>query len=149
MRNRLWIISSLIILLDFALVLFCRRSLPAELPLHISLDGSYAETMPYARLFLYPLASLALAAGIYAAGALLFKRFPKLDDPRGVRCTSIDIVVCCITLIILCSTCVALTMGQAHFFMFAEPVLLVILIAAVVLGEIRIRRASEQPQAAG
>ena len=140
MRNRLWILTSVIILLDFALVLFCRRALPSELPLHISLDGSYADTMPYARLFLYPLGSLVLSAGIYIVSALLFKRFPKLDDAKGIRCTIIDIAICCLTLVILCSTCVALTMGKAHFFMFAEPVIVLILLVAVVAGEIRIHR---------
>ena len=138
MRNRLWILSTLIILVNFALVLFCRRALPAELPLHISLDGSYADTMPYSRLFLYPLVSLLLSAGIYIVSALLFKHFPKLDDAKGIRCTIIDIAICCLALIILCSTCVALTMGKAHFFMFAEPVILLILLFAIVAGEIKI-----------
>ena len=142
MRNRLWILSTLIILVNFALVLFCRRALPSELPLHISLDGSYADTMPYARLFLYPLVSLVLAAGIYIVSALLFKRFPRLDDTKGIRCTNIDIAVCCLALVILCSTCVSLTMGKVHFFMFAEPAILLILLIAVVAGEIRIHRSS-------
>ena len=140
MRNRLWILSALVILVNFALVLFCRRSLPAELPLHISLDGSYADTMPYSRLFLHPLVSLALAAGIYIVSALLFRRFPKLDDAKGIRCTNIDIAVCCLALIILCSTCVALTMGKVHFFMFAEPVILLIMLVAIFAGEIRIQK---------
>ena len=140
MRNRLWILSSLIILLDFALVLFCKRVLRSEIPLHISLDGSYADTMPYARLFLYPLVSLVLSAGIYIVSALLFKRFPKLDDAKGIRCTIIDIAVCCLALIILCSTCVALTMGKVHFFMFAEPIILLAMLVAITAGEIRIHR---------
>ena len=143
MRNRLWILSTLVILVNFALVLFCRRALPSELPLHISLDGSYADTMPYARLFLYPLVSLVLAAGIYIVSALLFKRFPGLDDTKGIRCTNIDIAVCCLALVILCSTCVALTMGEAHIFMFAEPVILLILPVAIVAGEIRIHQCTE------
>ena len=142
MRNRLWILSSFIILVNFALVLFCRRALPSELPLHISLDGSYADTMPYTRLFLYPLVSLALAIGIYIVSALFFKLLPKLDDARGIRCANVDIAVCCLTLIILCSTCVALTTGKAHFFMFAEPAILLVLLIAIVAGEIRIHRSS-------
>ena len=144
MRNRLWILSTLVILVNFALVLFCRRALPSELPLHISLDGSYADTMPYSRLFLYPFVSLVLAGMIYTVSALIFKRFPKLDDIKGIRCTNIDIAICCLAVIILCSTCVALTMGKAHFFMFAEPVILLILFTAIVAGEIRIHRSSKK-----
>ena len=44
MKNRLWILTAGIILVNFALVLFLRHSLPADLPLHINLDGSYAQT---------------------------------------------------------------------------------------------------------
>ena len=140
MKNRLWIISAGIILINFALVLFCRHTLPADLPLHINLDGTYAQTMPYSRLFLYPATSLVLGILIYIVAAILMKAFPKWDDKQGIRCTIIDIAVCCLALIILCSTCVALTMGRNHFFMFAEPVLFLIIIAAIVTGELRIRK---------
>lgn len=140
MRNRLWLVTAGIILVNFALVLFLRRSLPADLPLHINVDGTYATTMPYARLFFYPLTSLVLVALIYMIGALWLKKFPKLDDKWGIRCTNVDILVCGLALIILCSTCVALTLGKAHFFMFAEPVILLIVLAAIMVGEFRLRK---------
>ena len=139
MKNRLWAVTAVIILLNFALVLFLRKSMPATLPFHIGLDGSYATTMPYTRLFCYPAVSLVLATGIYLIAAVLFKRFKKLDDVRGIRCTYIDIIVLGLALIILSSTCVSLTMGKVHFFMFAEPVIFLLIVAAVIIGECRIR----------
>ena len=140
MKNRLWILTAGIILVNFALVLFLRHSLPADLPLHINLDGSYARTMPYARLFCYPATSLVACVLIYVLAAIAMKIFPKWDDARGIRCTLVDIAACCIALIVLCSTCVALTMGRSHFFMLAEPVIFVLLITAIVVGEVRVRK---------
>ncbi len=139
MRNKLWILSAGIILLNFSLVLGFRHILPAELPLHIALDGTYDATMPYARLFFYPATSLVLAAAIYLLAGLAFKKIKSMNDARGIRATVVDVLVCGLTLIILCSTCVALTLGKNHFFMFAEPVIFLLIIAAAVIGELRIR----------
>ena len=138
MKNKLWILTAGIILVNFALVLFLRHSLPAELPLHINVDGTYAQTMPYSRLFFYPATSLVIGVLLYVLAAIVMKIFPKWDDAKGIRCTLVDIAACCIALIVLCSTCVALTMGQNHFFMFAEPVIFLLLVAAIVVGEVRI-----------
>lgn len=140
MKNRLWIITSGVILVNFALVLCFRRSLPEMLPLHIGLDGSYASTMPYTRLFMYPSTSLVLAFCIYTLASIAFRLFPALNDGRGIRMTTVDILALGFSLIILSSTCVSLTMGKVHFFMFAEPAILLLLIAAVIVGEIRIRK---------
>lgn len=140
MKNKLWILTAGIILVNFALVLFLRHSLPAELPLHINVDGTYAQTMPYSRLFFYPATSLIIGVLLYVLAAIVMKIFPKWDDAKGIRCTLVDIAACCIALIVLCSTCVALTMGQNHFFMFAEPVIFLLLVAAIVVGEVRIRK---------
>lgn len=140
MKNRLWIITAGIILVNFALVLCFRRSLPETLPLHIGLDGSYADTMPYTRLFFYPATSLILAVGIYLLSSVAFRLFPGLNDAKGMRLTTVDIIVLGLALIILSSTCVSLTMGKVHFFMFAEPVILLLVIAAAIVGEIRIKK---------
>ena len=126
--------------MNFALVLFLRHSLPAELPLHISVDGTYAQTMPYARLFFYPATSLLAGVLLYVLAAIAMKLFPKWDDARGIRCTLVDIAACCIALIVLSSTCVALTMGRIHFFMFAEPAIFLLIVAAIIVGEVRIHR---------
>ncbi len=138
MRNRLWILTAGIILVNFALVLFLRHSLPEVLPFHIKLDGTYATTMPYTRLFFYPATSLVASVIIYLLAAIAMKAFPKLDDAMGIRCTIVDIAACCIALIVLSSTCVSLTMGHCHFFMFAEPVIFLILVAAIAVGELRL-----------
>ena len=140
MKNRLWIITSGVILVNFALVLCFRRSLPEILPFHISLDGSYASTMPYTRLFTYPATSFVLATGIYLLASIAFRLFPALNDSKGIRMTTVDILVLGLALIILSSTCVSLTMGKVHFFMFAEPVILLLMIAAAIIGEIQIRK---------
>lgn len=146
MKNRLWILTAGIILVNFALVLFLRHSLPADLPLHINLDGTFAKTMPYTRLFFYPATSLVAGVLIYMVAAIAMKLFPKLDDARGVRCTLVDITACCLALIVLCSTCVALTMGQNHVFMFAEPLIFLVLLTAIIVGEVRIHRNKEIAQ---
>lgn len=73
-------------------------------------------------------------------GALVMKKFPKFDDALGIRYRLIGISALCLSLIILCSTCVSLTMGGVHFFMFAEPVIFLLMIAAIVVGEIRIKK---------
>ena len=140
MKNRLWILTAGIILVNFALVLFLRHSLPADLPLHINLDGSYAQTMPYTRLFFYPATSLVVGVILYLLAAIAMKVFPKWNDAKGIRCTLVDIAACCLALIVLCSTCVALTMGQCHFFMFAEPVIFLVLVAAIIIGEVRVHK---------
>lgn len=140
MKNRLWILTAGIILVNFALVLFLRHSLPADLPLHINLDGTYAQTMPYSRLFFYPVTSLVVGVILYLLAAIAMKVFPKWNDAKGIRCTLIDIAACCLALIVLCSTCVALTMGKCHFFMFAEPVIFLVLVAAIIIGEVRVHK---------
>lgn len=142
-NNILWLLTAAIIILNYALVLFCRRSLPEILPLHIGLDGSYADTMAYTRLFLYPATSLVLAVILFLGGSCIFKRFPKLDDPQGIRFNLVQAAACCFALIILSSTCVSLTMGQKHFFMFAEPIIFVVLIAGIIIGECRICKAKK------
>ena len=54
--------------------------------------------------------------------------------------TTVDILVLGFSLIILSSTCVSLTMGKVHFFMFAEPVILLLMVAAAIIGEIQIKK---------
>ena len=102
--------------------------------------------LPYTRLFLYPATSLVASVLIYLLAAIAMKVFPKWSDSKGIRCTLVDIAACCLSLIILCSTCVALTMGKCHFVMFAEPVIFLILIAAIVVGEVRLCKSHSPTQ---
>lgn len=139
MKTKLWMLTSAVILLNFALVIMNYRALPDQLPLHYDLDGNYTSSMAKTTLFYYPVVSLVLCTLIYLVSAFLMKTFKRLQNGAAVRCTYIDIVTVCIALIILSSTCVTLTSGRNHFFMFAEPALFLVAVAAVVVGEIRIR----------
>ena len=136
----IWAVAAGIVLLNLILILCGWKSHPAELPLHISPDGSYTATMPYTRLLLYPCVSLAASVLIFAAGASAFRLCPRYDDARGTRRMLYALAACCMDLIVLCSTCVGLTMGQTPFFMYAEPVLLLLLIICITAAEIRIRK---------
>ena len=140
MKKKLWILTAGIILLNFILVLCMRSALPETLPLHISPDGSYADTMPYTRLFLYPVASLLLAALIYLLSYAAYKLFPSINDSKGIRKTLVHTLVLGLALIILCSTCVALTMGRAHIFMYAEPFILLLVILTIIVGEAKVKK---------
>lgn len=140
MKKRLWILTAGIILLNIILVHSLRSTLPETLPLHISPDGSYAETMPYTRLYLYPVASLLLAALIYLLSYAAYKLFPSINDSKGIRKTLVHAVVLGLALIILCSTCVALTMGRAHIFMYAEPFILLLVILTIIVGEAKVKK---------
>lgn len=143
MKTKLWMLTSAVILLNFALVLMNYRTLPDQLPLHFDLDGNYTSSMAKTTLFYYPAVSLVLCTLIYLVSAFILKTFKKLQKGMAVRCAYVDIITVCVALIILSSTCVTLTSGRVHFFMFAEPVLFLVAVAAVVTGEIRIKRSEK------
>lgn len=133
-------ISFSVIILNFLLVIICRQYLPDILPLHIDLDGNASSSMPYTRLYFYPIASLVLALLVNGIRSIAFKSVPKLDDKNGVRRRYVDICILGITMVVLLSTCVSLTQGRVHLFMFSEPIVMLLCILAVIQAEVKIRK---------
>ena len=72
--------------------------------------------------------------------AVALRKIKCLSEGREVRHVYIGVITVCIALIILSSTCVTLTSGRNHFFMFAEPLIFMVAVAACIIGEIRIRK---------
>lgn len=133
--KRIDIILTAVIASNFALSVWGFLAMPENLPLHYDLDGNFTSTMPSWRLLLYPAASL-LLWGVGAIGFAAVRRiWPGFDGDAHVR-RNLLVMCLAIALTILCSTCVTMTGGRAHFFMFAEPVILLAGIAYAVLSGI-------------
>ena len=141
MKNKLTFLTFAVILLNFVLVLANYNSLPEQIPLHYDLEGNYSDSMSRTTLLFYPVVSLALCSLIVLVSSVTLRKIKCLAGGREVRHVYIGVTTVCIALIILSSTCVTLTSGRNHFFMFAEPVIFMVAVAAVIIGEIRIRKA--------
>lgn len=136
-RFLLYLPALLVALLNLALVTYCYWHLPAELPLHFDLEGNYTSTMPSWMLFLYPVIAVGLGVVIYLFSSIVMSHSTKRRDSNWEQ--GMAALAFCISLTVLSSTCVTLTAGTKHLFMFAEPVLLLIGMACAALAEIRIR----------
>ena len=103
------------------------------LPAHFDPAGNASGSMAKTTLIFYPVISLMLCLvtyGIYALANNIFKLKP---DERGLRMCGLHVFTSCLALTVLSSTLVTLTMGTCPLFMFAEPVLLVAGITALII----------------
>lgn len=137
-RNRLYLPALVVIAFNLVLVAYYFAKLPSELPLHFDLDGNYTSTMPSWRLFLYPAISLVITMVIRWISGLVVARSRKRSRSGWEK--GMAALALCIALVILSSTCVTLTAGTNHFFMFAEPVLLLAGIVCAVVSEVKSRK---------
>ena len=126
-----WIIPVLIVAANALAILVRWPSLPEMLPAHFDLQGNASGTMSRSMLLIYPAIGAAVCIIAYALSRRMSKPLLQLG---------LIILTSGIVLTILSSTLVTLTQGTKPFFMLAEPVILVIALAAFIVGFIKSRK---------
>lgn len=126
-----WLFPALVVTINAVLVLIFWSSLSENLPAHFDLDGNASGFISRTTLLYYPL----LGAVIGLIAYLIRCRIDRKYFNVGLL-----ILTSGIELIILSSTLVTLTQGTKPFFMLAEPVILVIALAAFTVCLIKSRK---------
>ena len=129
MNKRNWLIPILIVALNALAILVQWNSLPEPLPAHYDLQGTASGTMPRSMLLLYLLMGAAVCLIAFVVGRMK----PKLQKGLVVLASGI-------CLILLSSAMVTLTSGKFPFFMLAEPVILLVTVAAVIVSIVKSRK---------
>ena len=129
MNKKIWIIAILIVAIN-ALAVFVRwSSLPELLPAHFDLEGNAGGSMSRSMLLVYPLISAAVCLVSYLVACKKNKlQMAMLFLSSGI------------SLVLLLSTLVSLTYGTMPVFMLAEPVILLIAVAGVIVSIVKSRR---------
>lgn len=136
-KNRISLIAVAVIVVINAVLVICSwKGLPDPLPCHFDPQGNAGGTMPKSSLGFFPVISAIVCLALLL-GASAFK---KLREPESTGRKCVICLCQAIALIILCSTCVTLTMGQQPVFMYLEPVILILAIIAIVCFVIKGRK---------
>ena len=133
-----WIVPAIVIIVNVCAIWISWKSLPETLPAHFDPQGNASGSMARNTLIYYPVISLMsclVAYGIAAMARILFLK----PDESGLRLLGLHCLTSVITLTILSSTLVTLTFGTKPIFMFAEPVIMVLGLAAFMLCLIKSR----------
>ena len=133
-----WIVPAIIIIVNVCAIWISWESLPETLPAHFDPQGNAAGSMARTTLIFYPVISLMSCLVSYGIAAIARILFLKPDD-TGLRLLGLHCLTSAIALTILSSTMVTLTFGTKPIFMFAEPVIMVIGIAAFIICLIKSR----------
>ena len=139
MSKRSWIIPVVIVVLNALAILIRWKALPEILPAHFDLDGNASGSMPRGQLLFYPLAGAVICGIAYAVASIVSKRSKNKAMADGFQ-TGLIILTAGIELVILSSTMVTLTSGSTPVFMLAEPVILVLSLAAFVVCLLKARK---------
>lgn len=131
MHKRGWLFPALIVAVNAAMILILWSTLQEYLPAHFDLEGNASGSIPRTALLYYPLIGAVIGLVAYWIRCRVDKKYFN----GGVL-----ILTSGIELIILSSTLVTLTQGTKPFFMLAEPVILVIALAAFIVGLIKSRK---------
>ena len=131
MHKRGWLFPALVVGINAAMILILWSSLPETLPAHFDLAGNASGSIPRTTLLFYPLGGAVIGLIAYWIRCRVDKKYFN---------GGLLILACGIELIILSSTLVTLTQGTKPFFMLAEPVILVIALAAFIVGLIKSRK---------
>ena len=126
-----WLFPALVVGVNAAIILLLWSSLPETLPAHFDLDGNASGSISRTTLLFYPLIGAVIGLIAYGIRCRVNKKYFN---------GGLLILTSGIELIILSSTLVTLTRGTKPFFMLAEPVILVIALAAFVVGFIKSRK---------
>lgn len=129
-----WLFPALIVLINAIAVLVSWGSLPETLPAHFDLQGNPGGEMSRNMLLIYLGVSTAICLVIYGMSFLTKKKL--------VKC-GLAILASGIALVIFCSTMVTLTTGKTPFFMLAEPFILLLAIAGLVICLVKARKQTE------
>lgn len=121
-----WIIPAIIIIVNVCTIWISWDSLPDTLPAHFDPQGNASGSMERTTLIFYPIISFIVCLVAYA---IPYFR----SDESGLRLIGLHALTSAITLTILSSTLVTLTFGTKPIFMFAEPVIMVLGLAAFII----------------
>lgn len=129
MNKRSWFIPVLILAINALAIAIRWNSLQELIPAHFDLQGNAGGSMSRDTLIIYPLIGAAVCLVAYMIAHI-----------RQRLQTGLIILTSGICLVLLLSTMVSLTSGKIPLFMLAEPVILLLAIAAPIVSLIRSRR---------
>lgn len=135
-----WIIPALIVAVNAIVIMIRWSSLPETLLAHFDPEGYASGTMSRSTLLLYPIISAVVCVIIYALGRLIYKRSKNNVHAHRLRILGLTFLASGMALVILSSSLVTLTQGTKPIFMFAEPVILLLALAAFVVCLIKARK---------
>ena len=131
MHKRGWLFPALVVIINATMILLLWSSLPENLLAHFDLEGNASGSIPRTTLIYYPLIGAVIGLIAYWIRCRVDKKY--FNGGLLILASGIE-------LIILSSTLVTLTQGTKPFFMLAEPVILVIALAAFIVGLIKSRK---------
>ena len=129
MNKRGWLIPITIVAVNALAIICCWKSLPDPLPAHYDLQGNPDGVMQRGVLSIYPL----IGAVICLAAYMIARIKSSLQSALIILTSGVCIVI-------LSSSLVSLTFGKIPLFMLAEPVILLIAVAASVISILKSRK---------
>ena len=134
-----WIVPAIVIIVNVCAIWISWKSLPETLPAHFDPQGNASGSMARNTLIYYPIISLMCCLVAYGIATFARNLFLKPDD-SGLRLLGLHCLTSAITLTVLSSTMVTLTFGTKPVFMFAEPVIMVLGLAAFIVCFLKSRK---------
>ena len=129
MNKRGWLIPIAIVAVNALAIICCWKSLPDPLPAHYDLQGNPDGVMQRGVLSIYPLIGAVICLAAYMIARI-----------KSSLQSTLIILTSGVCLIILSSSLVSLTFGKIPLFMLAEPVILLIAVAASVISILKSRK---------
>ena len=129
MNKRGWLIPIAIVAVNALAIICCWKSLPDPLPAHYDLQGNPDGVMQRGVLSIYPLIGAVICLGAYMIARI-----------KSSLQSALIILTSGVCLVILSSSLVSLTFGKIPLFMLAEPVILLIAVAASVISILKSRK---------
>ena len=134
-RKTLWTITSVLFIAALGIAVTATFKMENGFPLHFDLEGNYATMKPISFVMLYPAAIGLISAFCKLLEGLTSKSgFMQKKPLRALWFSQTAIIL---TIFVTFSMMVGITWGKVHFFMFAEPFLLLLLIGLVIFGEFK------------
>ena len=129
MNKRGWLIPIAIVAVNALAIICCWKSLPDPLPAHYDLQGNPDGVMQRGVLSIYPLIGAVICLAAYMIARI-----------KSSLQSALIILASGVCLVILSSSLVSLTFGKIPLFMLAEPVILLIAVAASVISILKSRK---------
>lgn len=129
MNKRGWLIPIAIVAVNALAIICCWKSLPDPLPAHYDLQGNPDGVMQRGVLSIYPLIGAVICLAAYMIARI-----------KSSLQSALIILTSGVCLVILSSSLVSLTFGKIPLFMLAEPVILLIAVAASVISILKLRK---------
>lgn len=129
MNKRSWLIPIAIVAVNALAIICCWKSLPDPLPAHYDLQGNPDGVMQRGVLSIYPLIGAVICLAAYMIARI-----------KSSLQSALIILTSGVCLVILSSSLVSLTFGKIPLFMLAEPVILLIAVAASVISILKSRK---------